>query len=143
MNMMKRKRNPLGMSDRAFDILLTVMTSVFLVIVLYPLIYVVSSSFSSGNAVADGRVILWPVEFSVKGYELVFNNKEVWRGLANTLFYVAGTTTVNLVSTTLVAYVLSRKTYQGRRFFNLVYLITMWFNGGMIPTYILYSKLQV
>ena len=143
MNMMKRKRNPLGMSDRAFDILLTVMTSVFLVIVLYPLIYVVSSSFSSGNAVADGRVILWPVEFSVKGYELVFNNKKVWRGPANTLFYVAGTTTVNLVSTTLVAYVLSRKTYQGRRFFNLVYLITMWFNGGMIPTYILYSKLHM
>ena len=136
-----KKAKSLGMSDKAFNVLLLIIISVFLVIVLYPLIYVVSSSFSSGRAVTDGRVILWPVDFSLEGYKLVFNNKEIWRGYANTFFYVITTTILNLVNTTLVAYVLSRKTFQARKIFNILYLIPMWFGGGLIPTYLLFSSL--
>lgn len=136
-----KRTKSLGMSDRSFNILLLIIISLFLVLVLYPLIYVVSSSFSSGKAVTDGRVLLWPVEFSLEGYKLVFNNKEIWRGYANTFFYVICTTILNLVNTTLVAYVLSRKTFQARKFFNLLYIATMWFGGGLIPTYLLFSNL--
>jgi len=136
-----KRTKSLGMSDSLFNILLLIIISIFLVLVLYPLIYVVSSSFSAGKAVTEGRVLLWPVDFSLKGYELVFNNKEIWRGYANTFFYVISTTILNLVCTTLVAYVLSRKTFQARKFFNLVYVATMWFGGGLIPTYLLFSSL--
>jgi multiple sugar transport system permease protein/putative aldouronate transport system permease protein len=141
--MNKMKKNSLGMSDKSFNILLLIIVTLFLIVVLYPLVYVVSSSFSSGRAVSDGRVLLWPVDFSIEGYKLVFNNQEIWRGYANTMFYVVGRTSINLVCTTLVAYVLSRKTFQGRKFFNLVYLITMWFGGGMIPTYIMFSDFNM
>lgn len=141
--MNKKKKTSLGMSDKAFNILLVIIITIFFILVLYPLVYVVSSSFSSGRAVSDGRVLLWPVEFSLEGYKLVFNNKEVWRGYANTLFYVTCTTIINLICTTLVAYVLSRKTFQGRKVFNLIYVFTMWFGGGMIPTYILFSNLNM
>ena len=115
----KRKRS-LGMSDKAFNALLLIIITCFLILVLYPLIYVVSSSFSSGRAVSDGRVILWPVEFSLDGYKMVFNNKEILRGYGNTLFYVVTTTILNLVNTALVAYVLSRRTFQARKFFNIL-----------------------
>ena len=81
-----KRTKSLGMSDSLFNILLLIIISIFLVLVLYPLIYVVSSSFSAGKAVTEGRVLLWPVDFSLKGYELVFNNKEIWRGYANTFF---------------------------------------------------------
>ena len=136
-----KKKRSLGMSDKTFNLLLLIIITCFLILVLYPLIYVISSSFSSGRAVSDGRVFLWPVDFSLEGYKLVFSNKEILRGYGNTFFYVITTTILNLVNTALVAYVLSRRTFQGRKFFNLVYLIPMWFGGGLIPTYILFSNL--
>lgn len=131
----------LGMSDRMFDILVTVFVSIWLVVVLYPLIYVVSSSFSSGEAVTTGKVLLWPVEFSLTGYELVFKNQKVWTGYANTIFYTIVMTIINVVYTTMMAYVLSRKDFQARKLFTTLYLIPMWFGGGMIPKYVLMASM--
>ena len=76
-----------GMSDKTFNAIVMAIMISFLVIVLYPLVYVVSSSFSSGAAVTTGRVLLWPVDISVEGYKIVFSNKQVWIGYANTIFY--------------------------------------------------------
>ena len=73
----KRTLSKRGMSDKTFDAIVMAIMIGFLIIVLYPIIYVVSSSLSSGVAVTSGRVILWPVEFSVRGYQIVFSNKQI------------------------------------------------------------------
>ena len=79
MNAITRIRNKrignTGISDHLFETLVTIMVTIFLLLVLYPLIYVLSASFSSEAALVDGRVILWPVEFSLQGYKIVFQNR--------------------------------------------------------------------
>jgi multiple sugar transport system permease protein/putative aldouronate transport system permease protein len=135
------RRSNLGISDKMFDFIVTTIITIFLIIVLYPIIYTLSSSFSSGEAVSAGRVILWPVDVSLKGYQIVLNNKNVWLGYANAFFYTITKTILSMIYTTLVAYVLSRKNFQGRAFFTTLYLIPMWFGGGLIPSYILRSDL--
>lgn len=87
----------MGMSDRLLNTILTVVFSIFIVIILYPIIFVISSSFSSGNAVSTGRVILWPVEFSTIGYQLVFQHRAVWIGYANSIFYTVTATIINII----------------------------------------------
>jgi len=134
-------KNNLGLSDKVFDTIVTIFVSIWLLIVLYPLIYVLSSSFSSGEAVTSGRVLLWPVDFSLTGYELVFKNQKVWTGYANTIFYTVVCTFINVVYTIMMAYVLSRKDFQARKLFTTLYLIPMWFGGGMIPKYVLMANL--
>ena len=129
------------MSDRAFNILLTVIATIWLVIVAYPCIYIVSSSFSSGNAVSSGRVILWPVEFCLTGYELVFKYKMVWTGYANTILYAVLGTLLHLAMTISGAYPLSRRNYQGKSMVQKFLTVSMLFGGGLIPTYILVSNL--
>ena len=137
----KQKKMNMGMSDKMLNTIVTTLVTIWMIIVLYPLIYVVSSSLSSGDAVTSGRVLLFPVDVSLMGYKLVFQNKLVWSGYANTIFYTVCCTSINLVYTILIAYVLSRKTFQGRGLVTTLYLITMWFGGGMIPKYILVSSL--
>lgn len=140
---MKRKVKKLGngMSDRAFNILLTVIATIWLIIVAYPCIYIISSSFSSGTAVSTGRVILWPVEFCLTGYELVLKYKMVWTGYANTILYTVLGTALHLAMTISGAYPLSRRVYQGKSFVQKFLTVSMLFSGGLIPTYILVSKL--
>ena len=76
-----------SLSDNTFNTVLLVIVTIWMLIVLYPIIYVVSSSFSSGEAVSTGKVLLWPVDFSLVGYELVMQNSSVWTGYANTRNY--------------------------------------------------------
>lgn len=128
-------------SDRALNTVLTVIFSIFLAVVMYPLIYVLSSSFSSGEAVSGGRVILWPVEPTFFGYELVFRNKTVWTGYTNTLIYTVVGTVLNLVLNVMCAYPLSRRNFQGRSLYMIFFMIPMFFSGGLIPSYILITKL--
>ena len=137
----KQKKVNMGLSDKVFNAIVTTIVTIWMIIILYPLIYVVSSSFSSGDAITSGRVLLFPVDISLTGYQLVFQNKLVWSGYANTIFYTVTCTLINVVYTILVAYVLSRKDFQGRGLVTTLYLITMWFSGGMIPKYILVSSL--
>lgn len=131
----------MGISDKALNIFVTTLVTIWTLILLYPLIYIVSSSFSSGDAVTSGKVLLLPVDVSIMGYKLVFQNKLVWSGYANTIFFSIACTLINLVYTILIAYVLSRKDFQGRKLITSLYLFTMWFGGGMIPKYILVSNL--
>jgi len=132
-----------GRKDRALDRLLSVITLIYTLLVLYPLVFVLSASFSSGQAVSSGRVILWPVDFSIAGYDLVFNNKVVWTGYLNTIIYTVAGTAIILFLTMLAAYPLSRKDFSGRKLCLLLFLIPMFFRGGMIPTYILMGKLHL
>lgn len=140
---MNKKVNKLNrsMSDRTFNTLLTVVATIWLIIVAYPCIYIVSSSLSSGNAVTNGRVLLWPVEFGLTGYELVFKYKMVWTGYANTILYAGLGTVLHLAMTICAAYPLSRRDYQGKGLIQKILTVAMLFGGGLIPSYILVSNL--
>ena len=109
--------------------------------VAYPLIFVVSSSFSSPNAVIGGRVFLWPLDPSLAGYQTVFNNEAVWRGYLNTFFYTGVGTTLNVAMTIMIAYPLSRRDFRLGRVVLVLFLMTMFFSGGIIPTYLLVRNL--
>ncbi len=130
-----------GMSDKAFNALVIAIMFSFLIIVLYPLIYVLSSSFSSGIAVTNGRVLLWPVDFSVEGYRYVFSNRQIWTGYANTIFYTVGATLFGLVSIIVTAYPLSRKNMQWRDFYAWFFIIPMYLGGGLVANYMWMSRL--
>ncbi|MBA2940824.1 carbohydrate ABC transporter permease [Paenibacillus sp. CGMCC 1.16610] len=127
--------------DKIFVICLYVILSLLLVIVLYPLIYIVSSSFSSPAAVTSGRVWLWPVEFSLKGYAQLMDNPKIITGYANSLFYTAAGTLISVALTIMIAYPLSRKTFKGRNVLMMLVTFTLLFTGGLIPTYLVVKQM--
>ncbi|OXS57649.1 sugar ABC transporter permease [Cohnella sp. CIP 111063] len=129
--------------DRAFNVVNYIMLTIVLIVVLYPLVYVVSASFSSSYAVLSGKVWLWPVEPSLDGYKAVFKNKNILTGFQNTFFYTVAGTFINVVLSILAAYPLSRKDFRGRNKFMLLFVFTMMFNGGLIPTYFVVKDLHM
>ena len=112
-----------------------------LLVVGYPIIYVLSCSFSSGSAVSGGQVLLWPVEPCLTGYEIIFGYKSVWTGFGNTIFYTVVGTSLNMFLSILAAYPLSRPNYQGRGVVTTLFTITMMFSAGLIPKYLLMSNM--
>ena len=127
--------------DRIFYTLIFIFLSLFFIMVLYPCVFVISASFSSGSAVQAGQVVLLPVRPSVQGYITVFNTSSVWMGFRNSIFYTVAATCLNIVMTMTAAYCLSRSDVPGRNFIMLLFTFTMFFNGGMIPTYLLIRNL--
>lgn len=123
-------------SDGFFQTFITIILSVFLIIELYPLIYVVSASVSAPDAVASGKLILFPVDFTLEGYEYVLQYKEIWIGYANTILYTVLGTTINLIVTLTCAYALSREELVGRNYIMIFFMITMYIGGGLIPGYL-------
>lgn len=102
-------------NDKAFYIITILILTIFFIMVLYPCIFVVSASFSSGTAVQAGKVVLFPVDFSLEGYKTVFNTKTVWIGFANSLFYTFVGTAINVAMTMTAGYCLSRKRSSGTK----------------------------
>ena len=127
--------------DRVFDVTVNVIGILVMLIVLIPLIFVVAASFSDPDLVLRGKVLLWPKGFTLQAYTMVFENQDIWRGYRNTILYTLLGTTINILMTIMAAYPLSRREMQGRRFFTLLVLFTMYFNGGLIPTYLLVRDL--
>ena len=138
---MKRKRQRETKGDRIFNFVNNLIITFMVIIVLYPLIYVVSSSFSDPVAVMAGKVRLLPVDFSLMGYEAVFKSNQIWLGYGNTVFYTVCGTIINVIMTIMAAYPLSRKDLKGRNFIMFLFSFTMFFGGGMIPTYLLIKDL--
>ena len=140
----KRKKSTtiqFSMEDKILYSIVTVVLTVFTILVAYPMIYVLSSSFSSGTAISSGQVILWPVDLSLEGYKAVFSHRYIIPAYRNTIFYTVAGTIINLAITLTCAYPLSRKDFPLRKFFMGMFLFTMFFSGGLIPTYILISNL--
>lgn len=127
-------------ADRAFDILNNSIAAIILVIIVYPLLVVLSSSFSDPLALMSGKVWLFPVGFTLDGYRAIFNHKLVWTGMYNSFIYTVGGTIVNMIVTILAAYPLSRKDLTVRNHVALLFAFTMWFSGGLIPTYLLIKE---
>ena len=113
----------------------TILAISFLV-TLYPIIYVISASFSDPAAVSSGEMILWPIRPSLDAYKFVLNYKEIWSGYANTIFYTFVGTLLNLAVTMPCAYALSRKDLHGRGFIMALFMVTMYIGGGIIPNYL-------
>ncbi|MFB5662672.1 carbohydrate ABC transporter permease [Alteribacillus sp. HJP-4] len=130
-----------SLSDRIFVGGIYVFLVVILLIVLYPLVYIVSSSFSSPEAVTAGKVWLWPVDFSLAGYKEVLTNSNVLRGFMNSIFYTTAYTFIAVTLTVIFAYPLSRKSFYGRNFLMFFIIFTMLFYGGLIPEYLVVQQL--
>lgn len=127
--------------DRIFMFLVNAFLIISFILVAYPLIYVVSASFSSPGALVSGKVWLLPVEMTLAGYKAVFANNQIMSGYANSLYYLVVGTSVNLVMTMLAAYPLSRNTFLGRNVFMFLFVFTMLFSGGLIPLYLVVKNL--
>jgi len=128
-------------SDRLFSGFCTFVLTLVTLSVLYPLIYIVSASFSSPLAVMQGRVWLFPVEPTLEGYLAVFRSSRVPLGFMNSLFVMIVGTAINVVLTTTLAYPLSRKDLYGRGLFMGLITFTMLFSGGLIPSFLLIRSL--
>lgn len=111
--------------------------------VLYPLVYIFSSSFSSPNAVVSGKVWLFPVEFSIRAYESIFHSSQVMLGYYNSIVYTVVGTLINVTFTILLAFPLSQRKLFGRNIIVMIMVFTLFFDGGLIPTYLLVKDLQI
>ncbi len=127
--------------DRTVFTINSILLLLFLVAVLYPFVYIISCSFSSGQALISGRVTLWPVEFTLDGYKAIIGYRDIWTGFANSIFYTCAGTLLGVALTILAAYPLSRATLKGRKPLMMLFLFTMLFNGGLVPNYMLGMQL--
>lgn len=142
---MKRNKSLLGKidSDKVFVIVNYIILAFIFIIVAYPIIYIISASFSSSKAIIQGRVKLFPVDISIEGYKAVFQYKSVWKGFSNSVFYTVVGTSLNIIMTVLMAYPLSRKDIMGKKVIMTLLIFTMMFNAGMIPNYLLIKSLHM
>lgn len=118
-----------------------ILLALLLVAVMYPIIYIISCSFSSGNALMTGKVKLLPVEPTLQSYKAVFKYQSIWTGYLNSIIYAVVGTVISMVMTLLAAYPLSRDDFRGKKIYMFIILFTMMFSGGLIPTYLLIKNL--
>lgn len=128
-------------SERLFDILIYAIAAIIIVIVLYPLLFIVSASFSDPARVLNGEVWLLPKGVTLDAYENILHNDKIWTGYRNTILYTTVGTAINIIMTILAAYPLSRPDLPGRNGIMVLITLTMFFNGGLIPTYLLVKDL--
>ena len=129
--------------DRIFDGVIYTILGLLTASYLYILIFTVSASFSDPNAVYSGRVILWPVDFTLQGYERVFQEKMLWIGYRNSIVYMVVGTLISTLLTITGAYALSRRDLPGRNIITGLLVFTMFFSGGIIPLYLIVRSLKL
>ena len=127
--------------DVVFDTACFIILTLVLFVVAYPLYWVIISSISAPSAVSSGKVLLHPIGFTMKGYAEVFKNDQVMRGFLNSLIITFCGVMVNLIVTLPTSYALSRSNFSGKKPITIFYLITMFFSGGLIPTYMVVKSL--
>ena len=140
---MKTKAVKRCREDIIFDTVIFIVLTLILFIVAYPLYWVIISSFSDPTAVSAGKVLLSPIGFTLKGYAEVFKNSQVMRGFFNSIVITFVGVCVNLAVTLPTAYALSRDNFSGKKPITVFYMITMFFGGGMIPTYLVVKNMQL
>ena len=131
------------MNSRVVDWVASLLGGIVLVLTLYPLIYVLSASFSDPVSVTTGKVTLLPVQPTLDGYATIFQYGPIWLGYRNTLFYTIVGTLINMAVTLPCAYALSRRDFVGRNVLSIFFAFTMFFSGGLIPTYLVVKQLKM
>lgn len=130
-------------SDKIFDLVNVVIMLILLFIFVWPLWFVVIASFSDPNEVWNGNVLLIPKGFTLMAYQELIKYKSIWTGFGNTFFYTAVGTVINMIMTICAAYPLSRKDFRPRNFLLFIFMLTMYFSGGLIPTYLVVNHLNL
>ena len=135
-----RKNKMTGMSDKMSDIILVVMCTAIMLIVAYPLYYVLIASVSDPYDVYAGKTFLLPSQFTLKGYTSVFADQRIFTGYMNSIKYTVVGTIFSVVMVYITAYPLSRKSLPGRKWISIFFIITMYFGGGLVPTYLVVKE---
>lgn len=137
---MKKHSKRMSRFDATVEVVNIVFLSIIAIIILYPLIYVFSASFSDAMSVTSGKMYLWPVDVTLENYAEVFKNKNIVLGFRNSIIIMVAGTALNLVMTVLAAYPMSRKDLWGGSVLMKLITFTMFFSGGLIPSYLLVTK---
>ncbi|MGI6653921.1 MAG: carbohydrate ABC transporter permease [Christensenellales bacterium] len=143
MSIMKKLHSRQSLQDRALDVFFYLIVGIFMIMCLYPVYFVMIASFSSSAAVNSGRMLLWPEGFQMEGYRFVFSDNRIMTGYVNTIMYTFGGTLLGLVCSLSAGYSLSRKDLPGRGIIMILMVFTMYFSGGMIPSYLVVKSLQL
>ena len=128
-------------ADRLYDAIVMLCILLLLLLILYPLWFVIIASFSNSSEVMKGNVIFWVKDFSVEAYEKVLSDPKILSGYRNTIIYTVVGTLINLAGTIAIAYPLSRRDFVGRKTISVILTFTMFFSGGLIPTYLVYKQI--
>ncbi len=139
--MNKHVHQKLTIGDAIADIVIFLILALVIVAIIYPLWFVLIASFSDPTAVANGQVSLLPQGFTLAGYSKILQDSRIWIGYRNTLIYAIVGTALNLLVTIPCAFGLSRKEFRPRRVIMFIFTFTMFFGGGMIPSYLLMKQL--
>lgn len=123
-------------SDRIFAVIVSILSALMLIIAFYPMWFVLIASISDQGAVYAGKVWLWPVKINFDGYIKILEDTRIITGYRNTIFYTVLGTIISMATTIPCGYALSRKDLPGRNFFTFFFIFTMFFNGGLIPTFL-------
>lgn len=129
--------------DRIFLTVIYIILTLVVIAIIYPLIFIISSSISSPAAVTSGKVWLYPVDISFKGFSVLLKTPEITTGYLNSLFYTTAGTLISVMLTIMIAYPLSRRTFFGRNALMMVITFTMIFSGGLIPTYMVVKEMHL
>lgn len=140
---MKKSTKIKNRQDRLYYFFCYAIVTILTLLVLYPIIYIISASLSNSNTVVQGKVWLWPVDFSLEAYKLILKRPEIWNGYKNTIIYTISGTLLNVAITLMCAYPMARKNLRGRGVIMFIFSFTMMFSGGMIPNYILVRNLGI
>ena len=132
-----------SLSDRVFDMVNFLIMIVVLVVFLWPLWFVVIASFSDPNLVNTGQVLLLPKGITFDGFKKILEYKEIWTGYGNSIFYTVAGTAASMIMSICLAYPMSEKSFAPRKFLMAFFMFTMYFSGGLIPTYLLLKKLHI
>ena len=133
---MNRKQGMHTLSDKASDVVLVILTLLIMLIIAYPLYYVVIASVSDPYDVYAGKTFLLPSQFTLEGYQMVFKNSSLFNGFLHSILYTVIGTIFSVSMVYLTAYPLSKKNLPGRKWIAIFFIITMYFGGGLIPTYL-------
>ncbi|MCH9275543.1 carbohydrate ABC transporter permease [Bifidobacterium amazonense] len=134
----RQKKTP---ADWAVDIGIAALLVLVVAAVVYPLWFIIIASFSNPSAVANGEITFLPKDVTFAGYKQVFTDSRIWTGYRNTIIYSVFGTALNMIVTMPLAFALSRREFRARRFIMFMFTVTMFFSGGLIPTYLLYKDL--
>lgn len=144
-NIQKQKKinNKIYVGSYTFDVFLVIIMIGISIVMMYPFINVIAISLSSNEMISSGVVTWWPKEINLKGYEVVFGQSNVWLAYKNTIIYAIVATIINLFLTSMAAYAMMQNEFVLRKPLTIMLLITMFFSGGTVPTYIIIDKLNI
>ncbi len=129
--------------DKILTACIWILLILIMIFILVPVLFIIASSFSDAKAVSAGKVFLWPVDFSLAGYQVIFQSPNIVKAFLNSVAYTVVGTVVSVSLTLLAGYPLARTDLKIRGFVMFLFTVTMFFSGGMIPTYLVVSKLKL